>query len=69
MSTAVFQVPEMSCAHCKATIEKALSEIDGVRDAVADVEVKSVSITYESVERETLQRAIESAGYGVTGVA
>ena len=65
MSTTVFEVPEMSCAHCKETIEGALGKVEGVESAIVDLELRSVSVN-GSADRDSLQRAIEEAGYKVT---
>ena len=67
-ATTVLEVPEMSCGHCKETIEAALHNVDGVESAVVDLEVKSVTVT-GSAGTDALERAIEDAGYNVTGVA
>ena len=66
MSKTLFEVPEMSCAHCKKTIEGALEKVEGVQSVVVDLELKSVSVN-GSADRDSLQRAIEEAGYQVSG--
>ena len=67
MSKTVFEVPEMSCAHCKETIEGALEKVEGVQSAIVDLELKSVSVD-GSADRDSMRRAIEEAGYRVSGV-
>ena len=56
----------MSCAHCKKTIEGALEKVEGVQSVAVDLELKSVSVN-GSADRDSLQRAIEEAGYQVSG--
>ena len=67
-ATTVLEVPDMSCGHCKETIEAALRSVDGVESAVVDLEAKSVTVT-GSAGTHALERAIEEAGYNVAGVA
>ncbi len=60
----------MMCAHCKAHVEKALSALDGVTSAVADVENKCAVVTLShDVADEALKKAVEEAGYQVTSVS
>ena len=61
------KVEGMSCGHCKAAVEKALKETNGVRDAEVNLNSKSVEIICEQnkVNRASLVKAIEDAGYDV----
>lgn len=67
--TETFQVPEVSCDHCKSTIEGALEPVAGVREAVVDVKEKTVSVDFnpDTTNRSAIVAAIESAGYEVAG--
>ncbi|OEG00150.1 hypothetical protein BHF71_05980 [Vulcanibacillus modesticaldus] len=60
-------VEGMTCGHCKSSIEKALSELDGVKSAVVDIEAKKVDVSYDSgkVTVDAIKAAIEDAGYSV----
>ena len=64
-----FNVPDVSCGHCKSSIESALAPLAGVRAATVDISTKEVAVEFdESVtDRATLVRTIESAGYAVAG--
>ena len=64
-----FNVPEVSCAHCKSAIETALEPLNGVAEATVDIDSKSVSVAYDEslTDRTAVVRAIESAGYAVSG--
>jgi copper chaperone len=64
-----FNVPEVSCGHCKSAIEGALQPLNGVAEADVDIEGKSVAVAYDEsiVDRTSVVRAIESAGYAVAG--
>ena len=66
VKTVTFLVEGMMCNNCRAHVEKALSEVKGVRSAVADLEKKSVTVEVkESVSEETLKAAVVAAGYKV----
>lgn len=58
------QVEGMMCKHCKAHVEKACLEVDGVEAAVASVEDKNVVVTLsKEVDLNTIKKAINEAGY------
>lgn len=38
-------VPDMSCGHCKAAIEKAILGLDAKADIAVDLDARSVDIT------------------------
>ena len=58
--------PDISCAHCVATVQETLQEI-GVDQASADVESKQVSITFNPnrVTLDKIEAALDDAGYPV----
>ena len=62
-----FNVPDLSCGHCKAAVEEELNELPGVEKANADVARGSVEVYYEegTVSTKDLKGAIEEAGYTV----
>lgn len=57
-----FNVPDMSCGHCKAAIEKAVGAADG--DAVLnfDLEARTVEVTSRLGDAE-LTKILEKEGY------
>jgi len=60
-----FTVPEISCGHCKETIEKAL-DIDGVSNVVVDIDTKAVSLSIsDSIEMTTVASLLDEQGYTV----
>ena len=62
-----FNVPDMSCGHCKAAVEDELNELPGVEKANADVARGTVEVSYDegTVTTADLEDAIEEAGYTV----
>ncbi|MEA2461130.1 MAG: copper chaperone [Actinomycetota bacterium] len=62
-----FSVPEVSCAHCKSTIEGALLPLEGVSGASVELDSKTVLVDYEPavVSPDRLTEAIEEVGYDV----
>ena len=65
--TRVYEVPTISCDHCKHTIEGAVSKVSGVELVTVDVTSKTVQVDGEASDT-TVRAAIEDAGYGVAGV-
>jgi copper chaperone len=67
MTERTFNVPDMSCSHCKAAVEGGLKEVPGVERANADVARGTVEVSYDegTVTTEDLLGAIQEAGYTV----
>lgn len=59
-----FDVPDMSCGHCTAAIEKAIKAIDPTARVSCDLGAKSVEVDSILSER-VLSVAIRDAGYDV----
>lgn len=58
-----FTIPDMSCGHCKAAIETALSKAGGL----ASVDLASKTVTVEGLDRAAALAAIRDAGYEPAG--
>jgi copper chaperone CopZ len=57
-------VEGMTCHHCEMTVEKALSEIRGVKSAKADHSNKSVEVEYKGeLDIDQVKEKIEKSGY------
>jgi copper chaperone len=67
MTDKTFNVPDMSCGHCKAAVEDELNRLPGVERANADIERGTVEVSYDEtkVTTEDLEGAILEAGYTV----
>ncbi len=54
----------MSCGHCAARIEKALTKLDGVSTATVNLAGKFAEIdTAKELDDKAVMAAIDSAGY------
>lgn len=54
----------MKCMHCKASVENALKSVDGVTDAVADLETKTATVkTSVEIEDVLLMEAVRKKGF------
>ena len=62
-------VEGMMCQHCVARVKKALEAVDGVEEAVVDLDAKTaVAKLAHEVDDATLKAAVEEQDYEVTGV-
>jgi copper chaperone len=57
-----FKVEDMSCAHCTASIEKAIRAVDPGAAVACDLGTKEVRVD-GALEAEALAAAIRDAGY------
>ncbi len=62
-------VEGMSCKHCVGAVEKALKQLDGIRQVVVDLSTKKVRVVYDpaAANRQAMKKAIENAGFQVVG--
>lgn len=59
----------MSCMHCAAKVEKALTSLGGVADAKVDLENKKAIIKLKKdIENSTIKSTVEDLGYTVTDI-
>ena len=47
MTSKTVNVPNISCGHCVATIEREVAEMDGVAEVKAEQTSRSVTITWD----------------------
>jgi copper chaperone len=59
-----YQVPDISCDHCKNAIEGEVGTLDGVDSVTVDVEARRVTVDGD-VTDEAIRAAIEEAGYEI----
>ena len=60
----IIHVDGMMCSHCKARVEETCKAINGVQDAVVDLQQKEVKVT-GNASIEEVKKAITDAGYKV----
>lgn len=58
-------VPDMSCGHCKATVEKAVAGVDASASVDVDLDDRTVSI-HSSAPAADLIGALKASGYAAT---
>lgn len=58
MSTATFNVPNISCGHCVHTITTELSDLAGVSKVEASPATKQVTVAYEPPANEEQIKAL-----------
>ncbi|WP_071675651.1 heavy-metal-associated domain-containing protein [Nioella nitratireducens] len=63
-----FNVPDMSCGHCTAAIEKAIKAIDPTATVECALDVKSVTVE-SFLSESAISEAIREAGYDVSSLA
>ncbi len=58
------RIDGMMCNHCKASVEKALSSLEGVNDATVDLEAKTACIRMErEIPDQVLMDAVAAKGF------
>lgn len=61
-----FKVPEISCGHCKETIENTLSTVSQISETNVDIESKSVNVRLsEELDIKVLADLLDEQGYTV----
>ena len=65
MTNRVFNVPDISCDHCKRAIEEALAAVPEVDSAVVTVDRREVQVA-GTVSEDAVIAAIGLAGYDVS---
>jgi copper chaperone len=65
METIRLNVTGMTCGHCKAAVQNALSRQPGVRAATVDLERGTAQVEYDpaAVSTDQLTAAVEEEGY------
>ena len=62
--TIQLSVPDMTCGHCKASVEKALGETAGVQSVSVDLPNKKVAVQAEDqVTFDALVQALDDVGF------
>lgn len=63
-NTTIYTVEGMTCGGCATTVTKAVSEVEGVRDADVDLATGGVTVTSDSpLDAARIAAAVSDAGY------
>ena len=61
-----FTVPEISCGHCKDTIESTLNNVDSIESVSVDIEKKSVEVISSlDLDMMNVSELLDEQGYTV----
>ena len=65
MTTLDLVANDISCGHCKASIESDLGHRPGVRGVQVDIDTKSVHVTYDEdqTSAEAIKKSLAEIGY------
>lgn len=64
METKTFFIPNISCEHCVMSIQRELSEIEGVSNVKGDPDTKKVTVEYDApATLEKVKSALEEINY------
>ncbi|MFJ2963909.1 heavy-metal-associated domain-containing protein [Streptomyces collinus] len=68
MPATTYAVSGMSCGHCKATLTRAIGELDGVSGVEVDLDSGHVTVTGSAEPDDAaVADAVDEAGYELTG--
>ena len=65
MSTLTYNVPDISCSHCRSSITSEVQTLAGVESVEVDLDAKTVKVTGDSLDEQAIIAAIDQAGYEV----
>ena len=67
MAEISMKIDGMSCQHCVMSVKKAVDAVEGINSS--EVLVGSAKISYDDIktDRDTFVKAVQDAGYKVTG--
>lgn len=67
MTQVTLSVPDISCGHCKSSIEGAVNPLEGVASAVVTIDDRNVAIEYDgsNTTMDAIVAAIDEQGYEV----
>jgi copper chaperone len=70
MTQITLSVPDISCGHCKTSIEGAVNPLTGVAKAEVSIHDRNVDIEYDpsKIELNDIVSAIDDQGYEVNGL-
>lgn len=64
MTTKTYLVPNISCGHCTATIERELKFVEGLESVKAEIDSKKVTVEVENdATLKDVEAMLEEIGY------
>ena len=63
--TITYNVPDVSCGHCRLAITNEVSPLPGVESVEVDLEAKTVTVAGAPLDEQAILAAIDEAGYEV----
>ncbi|MEE9298194.1 MAG: copper ion binding protein [Acidimicrobiia bacterium] len=68
MTSRTLSVPDVSCGHCKSSIEGAVGPLDGVELVEVAIDDRTVAVDYDGTEETfaAIVAAIEEQGYEIS---
>lgn len=69
MNSQTLSVPDISCEHCKTSIEGAVRPMTGVGSVEVHIDAKTVDVQWDAstIGLDSIVEAIEDQGYVVDG--
>ena len=67
MTTRTYEIPGISCGHCKSAIEGAVATVRAVDAVTVDIEARTATVVGDA-DDAAVRAAIDDAGYDVAGV-
>ncbi len=58
-------IPDMTCGHCKAAVEKAVASVDANAKVAVDLDTRTVEID-SSADMDAILAALKEEGYEAT---
>jgi copper chaperone len=63
--TLTYEVPGVSCGHCRTAIADEVGQVPGVQGVDVDLDTKVVTVRGEAIDDGAVRAAIDEAGYDV----
>lgn len=58
-------IPDMSCGHCKATVERTIIDLDSGADVIVDLETRT-AVVKTTAAPQAILTALKAEGYPAT---
>lgn len=63
-----YKVEGMTCKNCKAHVERGVSAVNGVTEAIADFETGELTVSGNNIDHDKIKHAVENSGYRYAGI-